>query len=90
MHSALRQLARFSVYLIKSIELRMRCLCQWDHRGPGRLWYPTGHGARDMNDWHQERIMSEPYGEDQFKTSVFLVFCNRVAAIMSPAGDSRL
>lgn len=32
--------------------------------------------------------MSEPYGEDQFKTSVFLVFCNRVAAIMSPAGDA--
>jgi len=33
----------------------------------------------------QERIMSEPYGTqpaEQFKTSVFLVFCNRVAAIV--------
>lgn len=30
----------------------------------------------------QERIMSEPYGEEQFTTSVFLVFCNRVAAIV--------
>ncbi|CAJ1440041.1 unnamed protein product, partial [Effrenium voratum] len=30
----------------------------------------------------QERIMSEPYGEEVFKTSVFLVFCNRTAAIV--------
>lgn len=29
----------------------------------------------------QERIMSEPYGDEFFRVSVFLVFCNRVAAI---------
>jgi len=29
----------------------------------------------------QERIMSIPYGDDLFKTSVFLVFCNRIVAI---------
>ncbi|CAE7225093.1 slc35b2 [Symbiodinium pilosum] len=29
----------------------------------------------------QERIMSVPYGDDMFKTSVFLVFCNRFCAI---------
>ena len=30
----------------------------------------------------QERIMSEPYGDEYFKVSVFLVLCNRLAAIM--------
>mmetsp|Transcript_39568 Transcript_39568/g.73775 ORF Transcript_39568/g.73775 Transcript_39568/m.73775 type:complete len:353 (-) Transcript_39568:224-1282(-) len=29
----------------------------------------------------QERIMSVPYGDDMFQTSVFLVFCNRFFAI---------
>eukprot|EP00408_Alexandrium_pacificum_P027425 CAMPEP_0171193966 /NCGR_PEP_ID=MMETSP0790-20130122/20649_1 /TAXON_ID=2925 /ORGANISM="Alexandrium catenella, Strain OF101" /LENGTH=149 /DNA_ID=CAMNT_0011659155 /DNA_START=53 /DNA_END=498 /DNA_ORIENTATION=+ len=29
----------------------------------------------------QERIMSEPYGDDMFSVSVFLVWCNRVVAI---------
>mmetsp|Transcript_93932 Transcript_93932/g.210478 ORF Transcript_93932/g.210478 Transcript_93932/m.210478 type:complete len:354 (-) Transcript_93932:63-1124(-) len=30
----------------------------------------------------QERIMSEPYGNDYFSISVFLVFCNRAIAVM--------
>jgi len=30
----------------------------------------------------QERIMSEPYGTDFFSVSVFLVFCNRIVAII--------
>eukprot|EP00401_Gymnodinium_catenatum_P065330 CAMPEP_0117598850 /NCGR_PEP_ID=MMETSP0784-20121206/75628_1 /TAXON_ID=39447 /ORGANISM="" /LENGTH=356 /DNA_ID=CAMNT_0005401351 /DNA_START=54 /DNA_END=1124 /DNA_ORIENTATION=+ len=30
----------------------------------------------------QERIMSKPYGDDMFRTSVFLVFCNRLVAIL--------
>jgi len=30
----------------------------------------------------QERIMSEPYGNDLFTISVFLVFCNRLVAIV--------
>jgi adenosine 3'-phospho 5'-phosphosulfate transporter B2 len=30
----------------------------------------------------QERIMSEPYGTDYFKASVFLVLCNRLVAIV--------
>ena len=30
----------------------------------------------------QERIMSEPYGDEYFKVSVFLVLCNRLAAIV--------
>jgi len=30
----------------------------------------------------QERIMGEPYGTDFFSVSVFLVFCNRVIAIL--------
>eukprot|EP00411_Alexandrium_monilatum_P089832 CAMPEP_0175739450 /NCGR_PEP_ID=MMETSP0097-20121207/55008_1 /TAXON_ID=311494 /ORGANISM="Alexandrium monilatum, Strain CCMP3105" /LENGTH=346 /DNA_ID=CAMNT_0017047709 /DNA_START=41 /DNA_END=1081 /DNA_ORIENTATION=+ len=29
----------------------------------------------------QERIMSEPYGNDLFSVSVFLVFCNRIVGI---------
>eukprot|EP00404_Azadinium_spinosum_P032993 CAMPEP_0180586172 /NCGR_PEP_ID=MMETSP1037_2-20121125/16484_1 /TAXON_ID=632150 /ORGANISM="Azadinium spinosum, Strain 3D9" /LENGTH=65 /DNA_ID=CAMNT_0022604285 /DNA_START=105 /DNA_END=299 /DNA_ORIENTATION=- len=28
----------------------------------------------------QERIMTEPYGDEDFTVSVFLVFCNRIAA----------
>lgn len=30
----------------------------------------------------QERIMSQPYGHDYFKVSVFLVLCNRLVAIV--------
>jgi len=33
----------------------------------------------------QERIMSEPYGDETFRVSVFLVFCNRAAAILYAA-----
>jgi len=34
----------------------------------------------------QERIMTVPYGAEMFTVSVFLVFCNRVIAIMFAAG----
>jgi adenosine 3'-phospho 5'-phosphosulfate transporter B2 len=34
----------------------------------------------------QERIMSEPYGEDLFKVSVFLVMCNRLVAVVFAMG----
>jgi len=34
----------------------------------------------------QERIMSEPYGEDFFKVSVFLVLCNRLVAVVFALG----
>lgn len=34
----------------------------------------------------QERIMSEPYGSEMFKISVFLVFCNRAVAILYACG----
>eukprot|EP00408_Alexandrium_pacificum_P010798 CAMPEP_0171224578 /NCGR_PEP_ID=MMETSP0790-20130122/36362_1 /TAXON_ID=2925 /ORGANISM="Alexandrium catenella, Strain OF101" /LENGTH=126 /DNA_ID=CAMNT_0011690581 /DNA_START=10 /DNA_END=387 /DNA_ORIENTATION=- len=30
----------------------------------------------------QERIMTVPYGDDTFTFSVFLVFCNRLAAVI--------
>jgi len=30
----------------------------------------------------QERIMTEPYGSEDFTYSVFLVFCNRIAAVI--------
>jgi len=34
----------------------------------------------------QERIMGEPYGDDFFSVSVFLVFCNRAVAILFALG----
>mmetsp|Transcript_39709 Transcript_39709/g.86560 ORF Transcript_39709/g.86560 Transcript_39709/m.86560 type:complete len:380 (+) Transcript_39709:73-1212(+) len=34
----------------------------------------------------QERIMTEPYGDEDFTVSVFLVFCNRVAAVIFAFG----
>jgi adenosine 3'-phospho 5'-phosphosulfate transporter B2 len=34
----------------------------------------------------QERIMSQPYGEDYFKVSVFLVLCNRIVAVCFASG----
>jgi len=34
----------------------------------------------------QERIMTEPYGTELFTVSVFLVFCNRVVAILFAGG----
>jgi len=34
----------------------------------------------------QERVMSQPYGEDYFKVSVFLVLCNRVVAVCFASG----
>jgi len=34
----------------------------------------------------QERIMSEPYGDDFFKVSVFLVLCNRLIAVTFALG----
>jgi len=39
-------------------------------------------GSLVMYGLLQERIMSIPYGDDLFKTSVFLVFCNRLIAIV--------